>query len=265
MARSRSSGERLEFSVTCHLIEVYGLEFYDTYSSNKYTKWKKTYEPMKLPMPYIDEFTNYNKIRLCKDTDGCTGNSSDIELHNDTELLPISLKNNNISIKHPRCGSMHKHMSERKKTAYKEEYKDINAEYLRIFNEGDITTFKEINASVKSEMYKAFRDLLIKILLESAESCRLLFQFCIGTTYSHQFIIKYEKNEIRIFKYRELDFDHVKIKKISDNTFHMTVSGITLKFRIHNASSRITSNLSLKYDVTPVDIDSLFEELNFDD
>ncbi len=261
---SRISGEVFEYIVTRFLKETYNLSFYDSYSAAKYKKWqsKFTYEEPK--MPFIDEFVSYNKIRLCLDTDGCNGNSSDIELHNDLEWVPISLKNNNISIKHPRCNSMHNHMSESFQQTYIDKYNKINDKYFLLAESKGYTKFTDYSGAEKKQMYSELKGVLMNMCRKSPISCKKIFEFCIGICHTKQIIIKQSKKQIECLKYKPINLQKVKITDISYNTFCINISGIDLKFRIHSASSRITSKLSMKYDVTPVNIDDLFELIEND-
>jgi hypothetical protein len=259
---SRKSGDLFEYSITHHLITVYNLKFTDDYSKDKFANWRSRLQVRYFDLPFIDEFTMYDKIRLCRDTEGHAGDSSDVELHSDRELLPISFKNNNISIKHPRAGSIQDHLI--KQTMYKQKYNDINDKYYKLFTDSAISTFKSIPAELKLKMYNDFTSLLVGILSTDPLSCRSLFQFCIGIRCRHQLIIKNEKNKVNIFKYKPVNFNKAQIKRLSENSFKLTVGKTTIKFRIHNASSRITPNLSLKYDVTPDNVNDLFDELTFE-
>lgn len=258
---SRLSGEIFEYTIARFLKETYSLSFYNIYSSKKYNKWQKKF-PYKEPnMQFIDEFTNYEKIRLCPDTDGCKGSSSDLELHNKFEFVPISLKNNNLSIKHPRCSSIYNHLVPSLRKEYTNNYSTLNDMYFQLAQENNYASFKDFSESEKNSLYSDLKGVLFNVCKKSAESCNKIFEFCIGIHHTRQIIIKQTKGIIECYRYKPLDLKQIKIKNLSDSSFLLTISGIGLRFRIHSASSKITKKLSMKYDVKPEDIDALFEKI----
>lgn len=260
---SRKSGDEFEYLITRYLIETYDYSFFDKYSETKYNKWSNLFEYIEPNFPlFLDEFASYDKIKLCKDSDGCIGNSSDIELHNEVEWVSISLKNNNLSIKHPRCSSMQNHISNKYKGVYAAKYKRINDTYYQLALKTNLSKFSDFSDEDKNNLYTQINNLLIETCKKSILTCKLIAKFCIGTTHTHQIIIKNQNNAITCMKYKPMIFDRAIIKNISYNTFILVVSNIALKFRIHTASSRITPTLSLKYDVTPVNADDLFNILD---
>lgn len=258
---SRLSGEIFEYTIARFLKETYNLSFYDIYSSKKYNKWQRKF-PYKEPnMQFIDEFTSYDKIRLCPDTDGCKGSSSDLELHNKFEFVPISLKNNNLSIKHLRCSSIYNHIVPNLQKEYMNKYSTLNDMYFQLAQENNYALFKDFSESEKNSLYSDLKGVLFNVCKKSAESCKRIFEFCIGIHHTRQIIIKQTKGIIELYKYKPLNLQQIKIKNLSDSSFLLTISGISLRFRIHSASSRITKKLSMKYDVKPEDMDSLFEKI----
>ncbi len=261
---SRQSGEEFEYVIARYLKETYRYEFFDKYSENKYKKWTSVFEYNEPDFPFIDEFADYDKIKFCKDTEGCIGNSSDIELHNDKEWVPLSLKNNNLSIKHPRCSSIHNHISKQNKKKYIDGYKKINDHYYKLAIDNGFTKFNEFDDRDKTQMYMDFKKLLMDICKQSISTCKSLFEFCIGITHTHQIIVKRVGDNIICMRYKPITLDKICIRNVSYNTFILSISDISLKFRIHSASSRVTNILSLKYDVTPVDVNELFDVIEND-
>ena len=253
---SRKSGDQFEYRIT-KLIINQGVKFSDTKSKDKFNKWEPQFKYVSYSIPI--DFKLYTTIRLCTDKEGCTGSNADMILINATDSLAISLKNNNLSIKHPRPSSIYKQLVKPLQVEYVDKYAALNAKYYKLAIDNGYTAFEQFSANEKIKMYREFIQLLYGMCRRSRKSCISLFKFCTGVHDKNQVVIKQQKGKITCYKCKEIDYDGVvKIKKISYNSFHINVSGVCIKFRIHTASKRVTKTLSLKYSVDPVNIDDLF-------
>lgn len=256
MARSRQSGECFEYSITKFIITNFKPKFYDDKSMLKFIKWEKDYVYKRPNMPIIDEFNKYTKIRLCTDKEGCSGSNADIILCNNTDSLALSLKNNNLYIKHPRANSMQ--LIQPLQSIYLDKYNILNDKYYQMAMENKYNAFSDFPKEEKTKMYFKFITLLYDFYKNSHQSCINIFKFCLGVYDTNQIIIKQKNDIIECLKYRNIDYTSIiTIELLSYNSFYINIAGIGLKFRIHNASSQITKNLSLKYSVDPINVDML--------
>jgi len=258
---SRDSGDFFEYQVTQWLLDNYEIKLDNQATCVKYNKWKAKYKYVPIALPTIPEFDNYDKLRLCADKEGCDGNNADIMLSGDNALLPISLKNNNFSIKHPRCNAIHKHLVPSLQDKYISAYKELNDKYYKLARKKGYETFDAFLPEEKKEMYIDFRFLLYDMCSKSRKTCINIFMFCIGVHNKNQLTITKKNNTITVRKYKKLDMQKIKVKLISYTSFYLKVGDVCLIFRIHSASKKITPTLSLKYDVKPENINALFEEI----
>jgi hypothetical protein len=189
---------------------------------------------------------DYTKIKINSDNDGRLGNSNDITLYNgDDKSLGISIKNNNLSIKHPRAGSLSKLF---KNSDYNKKYNNLNDSWYNGFVKSDIEKFNECEKSSKMDMYNDFVQLLVQELSKYESNIINIINFCVSI-YTDYILLKC-KNRIRCYKNTIIHSKNFNVVKKSPNTFLIITDSYTIKFRLHTASSKVTKKLSLKYDVS---------------
>jgi len=250
MSRSRLNGDIFEFSFYHYLVTQHGYTFFDEWSETKYTKLRQKTPPSKRHnistlednLPF--KLSDYNSMKLLRDL---ANTSNDLELCNTIsgKALGISLKNNNLSLKHPRARSFGNLLD----AEYVRQYEELNNSWYAGFEEVQAETFSECRKSSISSMYNDFTSLLKKHIV--ACNAQSLVNYCCSITDTN-YIIKRNKNGTFTTYQNKIDIGQLSINVIpvSDNTFHIKLSNnLVLSFRIHTASKRVTKMLSLKYDV----------------
>jgi len=264
MSRSRLNGDIFEFSFYHYLVTQHGYTFFDEWSESKYTKLCQKIQPSKIHcidsknryankvsycMDRLEDslpfnLSDYNSMKLLRDL---ANTSNDLELRNTitNKSLGISLKNNNLSLKHPRARSFGNLLD----AEYTKQYIELNDSWYAGFEEVQAETFSECRKSSISSMYSDFTSLLKKHIVTC--DARSLANYCCSIV-DTDYIIKRNKNGTFTTYQNKIDIERLSINVIpvSDNTFHVKLSNnLVLSFRIHTASKRVTKMLSLKYDV----------------
>lgn len=299
MSKSRDNGDTFEYSV------VYYLRLHRIKSNNEYTTAKtekilKKYDSQKISIRQritqtksIDRAFRFifgnSKIpksyELMKDRNS-KKTTADIIIYlvNDSREIHISCKHNSYSLKHQRPSNLLNQMdatkSEQKK--YKKEYDSlISAYYVKFDNKG-YTQFREILKKQKNRMYKNVNKLVCKYVNKAKKLYQQAWiRFLLGINTDEDSsdedveIIRYtllskKKGGIKLMSLNKMIVTNIDAE-VKDNRILVDllddenyIQG-TLNLRIHNASSSITKNLSLKYDTTWElgSIPDLYEMHNF--
>ncbi len=268
---SRKSGDKFEFTIINYL-EKKNITCYDQFTQNKKDKLlNKCASTLEIDLQ-LDKFydaylhnKNLNTYKLASDIDGQQCKSADIILYDDeNNIYPISCKYNNISIKHQRPSSLYKQLalSESLSLLFKKEYNDcISSIYnnLKIYKK-----FLDLPKNLKNNLYSQIIDLvyqyLVKISLVSTNVYRF-YNFLISTD---TIIIGYDfrKKNLNIYELKNLDIPtQFIINKRKSNYLDIEFNnGIKISMRLHNASSIISKNISLKFDTKILNMDVLFKK-----
>jgi hypothetical protein len=196
-------------------------------------------------------------IERFHDSAGKQSDVTDIQLSDNTLKFNISVKSNHMAIKHQRPGSLIQQFGIPKGAIedimYRNEYKEINQNFHTILKRinPNAKYFNEVEEIKNTYIYEPIcKKVAEKINIFGADThCSSFFQsFLIGKTDFIKVIAYYNKVVILQFnnlpKTPKMTADIYSSNYVNVN-FH---NGIKVKMRLHTASSRITSNLSLKFD-----------------
>ncbi len=272
---SRKSGDLFEYKFATYLLNK-GLIFNDEYSKQKYINLKnKTSENDNInnindalnKIFNIKHFKNYTIIKFTKDNDGQKGIVSDINIYDvHDNYIGFSCKVNNISIKHQRPSSLNKQigMNEHTEILFKNEYKICNDKwYNKIKNQ---ITFNKIDKNDKTIMYSEINNIVFKYLNKmTSDEIKFYYNFLIN--YDKIYVLKHNtiKKKLLLYDYvnKTQPTKILSIEIIKQYIYILFDNNIKIKLRIHNASSKITKSLSLKYD-TRIYEGTLFTVSEFD-
>ncbi len=215
----------------------------------------------------IDRFFNRilkdRKIKsyyLGKDNDGKEGKPEDIYCKLDSdEIIGISCKRNNMSLKHQRPSSLHKFICEKHAKTYTEEYNALNDKWKKELTIYD--KWSQIPKDKKDLLYKEFNDLYMNYLTKYVNT-KDYYNFLFGI--ENKIIIHWvpNKNIINIHDYTRQNIpESMTTTMDSNNKLQIEFSNnIKATIRLHNASSSLNGNkLSLKYDTTSKTLNLLFD------
>ena len=265
-AKPRYIGNMLEYA-TAQAILTRGGSPKNSYTQEKYKKWDTTYANSLKNMPtsklYDVTFANL-KIDFSKPTQfeltrDSPSDTTDIYIYNDTQKIPISLKNRNNKIKHQRPKALFKQLalSPLDTAKFQAAYNDINDRYYKKWHDNNLTLFSQLGQTEKQELYDQVMDLTIK-WLNSSKHMQTYLNFLLQSTNNNTLCWYPERDRFICIPARSALFKWYRIEKLS--TFiYINTDEFRLKIRIHNASSRITPKLQLKYDTS---IDSSYLRTN---
>lgn len=269
-AKCRFVGNMLEYSAANALAQRGGLPR-NPYTRDKMQRWQTLYSnPTTMNenmMPTPNDFDraykhlkiNYSmpiEYELSKDMPNDT---TDIAIFNDNSVINISLKNNNDKLKHQRPKALYKQLQLDPDNAnvFKQEYQQINDKYFHDWTNNGITLFKELPSEEKQSMYNDILDLTIAWLLRDPEYIRRYIRFVTNDHKANHILCwnPLDRQFTLIHKHvpSVLSSNINDYKVYKENTFlyiSYPSAQFTLKIRIHNASSRITKTLQIKYDTT---------------
>ena len=269
MSKSNLNGRALEFYITKAIIDntknivqegetieiqnrdIYKITEIDTKLSILFTKasiiiynWLK---------PQIDIKT----IERFHDSAGKKSDVTDIQLTDGASVLNISVKSNHLAIKHQRPSSLIQQFGISKGTVddiqYRREYEELNKMFHRklLSVNPSAKLFNEVENIKDSYIYEPVcRKVAEKINTYGDHGSHSTdFQsFLIGKTDFIKIIVYPTK--VTILQFNNLpESQKMTAEKSSTNYVNVDFhNGIKVKMRLHTASSRITSNLSLKFD-----------------
>lgn len=183
------------------------------------------------------------------DRDASSGISEDLVIHTDKEPVRISLKHNNFSIKHFRPNTTCEHLGV-ESTTFKEIYEDICNKFYEKY--ADCVTFKDAKDmdedGITNDLYIPVVNLVCSTLKKHKDSVEKYFN-CIMGINSHYMCCLVRK---KLYIYNFIDIPKPKTAKILSYKQYITLefnNNVTIEMRLHTASSTITKNPSLKFDV----------------
>ena len=257
-AKARYIGNMLEYTTAKNLVQR-GAKPIDAYSEQKYNKWDASYtdqlcETARMPHSFqfdsvfsdlkID-FTKPTKFQLAKDS---PNDSTDIYVYSNDTKTPISLKNRNNKIKHQRPKALYKQLAltPLQTTKFQKAYNEINDRYYDKWKQHAL--FNELGIKEKQKLYDEVMDLTIKYLSKRNHMLTYM-RFLMESTNNNTLCWYPEKERFIMIPSKASTFSTFSIHR--ETTFiYITTDQIKLKIRIHNASSRITPKLQLKYDTS---------------
>jgi len=268
MPKPRESGDQLEVAL-CILLDSLQLK------CTTPEKRDKLYACYNNAAIGIDQNTLANSVRhilpnnpthfyMTLDNDGSKGITSDVYVCNETSSIGISCKRNNLSIKHQRPRALIQHLMLDKETEllYKTEYDKLIGDFFNTANSSKHTLFNQVT-NLKNKLYSDINELACKYISAASDENKLhLIKFMLSANEKNSFILHYnDKN--KSFKVCKLAISIDTIKSFNvtcKKTNYLEIECNTIKFvlRIHNASSRIKKEVSVKYDTKLLDYDSVF-------
>lgn len=249
MTSSRLAGDLFEYTFLTIVKHKYGITPYDLFTKNKETKLMHKFlacDPcdFTLKREKIESFLHsffegqqFVHYELTNERDA-KKDVSDIRLHGDGEVVNISLKHNNASIRHPRPRNLYNQVVLENPVEFNSEYKTINDTFYDKWKH--VRLFKNVDPLEKSKLLTDVNRLVTHHLTLGDTSSFVQF-----LTLSHKDIIH--------LKWCNTTKEMSRLK-IPDITGPVTTKDTfinigNLRMRLHTASSRITPVLSLKYDV----------------
>ena len=188
------------------------------------------------------------------DGSGVKGDVTDIRLTSNVSTLNISIKNNNVSIKHQRPGTTPIHIGYNKKDTITEDfsikYKKINKKfYLESLKKSpNVELYREVEESKNIYLYKPICRLVNEFLNGNKDRGDIYQRFLIGNVDFKQIVLWKKKIEIKSFD--EIPNSPKMVVELNGNSYLKVDfnNGIILMMRLHTASSRISETGSLKFD-----------------
>lgn len=201
---------------------------------------------------------------MTQDNDGTRGITSDIYVCNTTTSIGISCKRNNLSIKHQRPRALIQHLMLSKETEleYKTEYDKLIGNFYNTANTAKHILFNQVGES-KHKLYSDINELACKYISAAADENKLhLIKFMLSANEKNSFILHYNDKK-KSFKVCQLaksidTIESFNVTCVKTNYLEIECNTIKFVLRIHNASSRITKEVSVKYDTKLLDYDSVF-------
>jgi len=273
MPKPRESGDQLE-SALCGL--------FDSMKISCTTPEKRD----KLISRFGGTETNINKDVLSKavskilpelpthfymttDSDGKHGITSDVYVCSDTLSIGISCKRNNISVKHQRPRALIQHLALPKEIElqYKKEYDAFIGDFHNTCCGSDNhTMFRQVSATLKSKLYSDINALACKYVTDAPNDNKLnLIRFILSANESNSYVLHYNDKR-KSCKMCQLakSVDTIETFAVTcrlTNYLDIECNGIQFSLRIHNASSRRTKEVSLKYDTKLLNYDDVFRQV----
>ena len=218
-----------------------------------------------------DKDSSTNTFKLIMDASGAKGDTADVIVYGreGNVLHKLSVKNNNTSIKHQRPNKLYLQLglAGDDATEYQTAYKAINTKYYEMWR-GRVGGFADVTFEEKTQWYREINELTKTWLLKDPAHVDRYLRFVLDID-PDKIIVRWNpkpgKESIDLIKYDETAFSDLDSLNISDSSFfYLTFKdGKRIKMRLHNASSRITRTLSLKYDTSIEHCGRLFSLFTF--
>lgn len=176
------------------------------------------------------------------------------------DALKLSIKNNNTYVKHQRPNKLYMQLDlgSRDADRFKAQYRAINDRYYNMWKH--LKTWDKVPTTQKFRMYEEVNQLTLRWIGYSPSRLTKYLSFVLDVSDPQKYILKWapSANDFVVIRYDPCDFSVKGANKakllMRDSSFieiHMA-GGVVIALRIHNASSRITETLSLKYCTTVV-------------
>jgi hypothetical protein len=194
----------------------------------------------------------FDRLVLEIDAEGKNGNSSDITVGYDKQFLRLSIKNNKKYAKSQRPSALPRQCGYRSTTIianeYMTEYNEICSEFYE--KHKDHSYFRDIGGGVK-KLYTDINTTVFRFLRDAeTKHMKELFKFLLDDNIQ---IVNKKDVYINDFTNRKIpDVYNISINRLG-YIIIKTDTGMVVSMRLHTASSRLTKNISLKYDTVVVE------------
>jgi hypothetical protein len=237
----------------------------------KYSKLVKKLENTFKSSPFY--LTSSDSFQFIHDHDGKKGISSDVTFFIKGKRIGISLKKDNSSLKAQRPGALYKQMgvdesinSMEYKNTYKSIINMIYDSFIKDLKDKE-HVFNQVDTKLRLNSMYRINELYYQHLSTSSIDEKYEFlKFIIGDS---DYMIKWnsKKDLLQIYNIQTV-FQDKSIENITmrDNYIYIYITnGMKLSLRLHTAMSKITKNLSFKYDTILENYNSviLSEDLAF--
>jgi hypothetical protein len=267
-------GNALEYAI-CQGLQKRKIAPFSTETSDKLKRLKRDFdtvnEPSRIKYRRLDSVLDtlgitqakFPQYELTHETIGhIKADTSDLILHSPSDPkdnIKLSIKNNNTYIKHQRPNKLYLQLqlTQKESLRFISAYTAVNDRYFNLWK--DLKTWNNVPTTKKFELYEEINQLTLKWI--SANPARLMcyLGFVLDAADPKKYILKWDPsmNDFMVITYNADDFS-IKGKaakyelSVRDSSFVMIKVGTKhlVQLRIHNASSRITKVLSLKYTTT---------------
>jgi hypothetical protein len=257
----KQSGETFEYGITTILLEYWDVELYDEYSNKQYKKWRNNYKLKYYNIISLEFLDRPLFIRIVPDYEGIYGNTSDLELIYNVDQKPIgiSLKHNNLSLKHPHPLGLSKYLTKKESMIYIKKYKIINSKWndkISIY-----LKYNDIDKDMIYELYSDYVDILYNALISSDICIQGILKFCLSINNKTQYIMYKicKTDDVIVLEHNpNIVLNNFKVKRVSQSTIIILIDTLSIKMRLHTSKSKISNNINLKYDVTCINNNQLF-------
>jgi len=197
------------------------------------------------------------EVSRLPDTTGTKGDVTDIRIVGmDNTILNLSIKNNHKAVKHQRPGSLIQQLGFLKKSSIDKTYrKELTSIYQNFHNEiqninPTPTLFRDVEDLKYPLIYRPVCSLVsktINLFSRDIEISNQYQSFLIGNTNFYKVIVN--DGYVDIIEFNEIIRSSHMISTWSENYVYVDFkNGIKINMRLHTASSRISENISLKFD-----------------
>lgn len=251
---SRLAGNYFEYCV----YSCINADPFDEYTKNKFTSFD--YLNKDNPFFNLDPIIKKRDIRyvqLLKDSQGKEGVTSDLVLHTSNgKQIGISCKKNNLSIKHPCPKGILRFLSPPDDTTFIKDYEALNRKWYNKIVKYEL--FRNVPPATKQRMLQQFTGYITPYI--NTQYVKFLLSY---SPHKENYLIhfndsKQHKDRIRIYKMKNVCFNGLSVEQHKHWIHVKLPRGITIRMRLHTASSRINKNLKLKFDTKIDKIDRLF-------
>lgn len=271
--RARLVGNALEYLV-CMALEKRQVNPKDPTTSEKTNRLKRDFDRMQEPHSMLIQ--KYQKLDDVFDSLGVTsarfptyyinpdnqgdsrggGQTADIVLPSTTTSpIKLSIKNNNVFIKHQRPNKLHMQLGldAEDAAAFQGQYKEINDRYYQKWHQqSGYRLFNQIPTEEKFALYQEINDLTISWMLKDLDKLRRYVFFVLDVD-PDKYILKWDpgRTDFSVISGIKTSLDEPPSITTRDGSFiEIRTHDLLVKLRMHNARSRITPTLSLKYNTT---------------
>ena len=207
---------------------------------------------------WLERKIDIKTIERFSDDYGIKGDVTDIQLtDSESQIVNLSVKNNHKALKHQRPGSLLQQLGFDKNTkedlVYRNKLNQISNIFLREVNSSytNVTKFNEVEKLIFPYIYEPVCKLVSETLNQygtNVDVSNRFQKFLLGYTDFNKIILFNNKIEIQ----SPTSFPKsigMKVSTLNKNYVMIDfLNGIRIKMRLHTASSRISSSLSLKFD-----------------
>lgn len=269
-SRCRMTGNALEYAVCNGLQKRKIFPMRDGITTNKLKRLKRDFdnvdEPSRIKYRKLDRVLDdiginskaFPSYELTKESIGHShAETADIVLHSTSpqQLIKLSIKHNNDYIKHQRPNKLHLQLGLPPRTAcrFQRSYSDINDRYYSAWSKMGIKKWNMVPAEEKLALYREINNLTVQWVKRRLSN---YLGFVLGPPDPHKYMLRWDpvKNDFIVTRPQSTEHGGNNVVKgatvtLRDNSFvEITLmDSSVVRMRIHNASSRITPTLSLKY------------------